>query len=520
MLLQRAVKNSGFSIAAQIVTLILGLLFAGMTIRYLGPAQAGFFLVASSILGWNQMAGAGSFKAPAVQKLAQYFTNQSFHQSRILSSTIISANLVIAIPFVIATIFAFPILFSWSKLDTTYENSAYLVVLLGSIGFFIDQWASSIRGVYEAHQRFDIAAYTSSFFGLFGNLARLFSLIYFSNMSSLAITNLIISAAWLLTDFYFVRKLLGGGFMPGWNWKELKPLLNFGFWSWIGNTSNVIYFNITGLILTKHLGSAYLPYIALPQNIVGKVHQFFLSTSYFLFPTLAAQGEQVHEDIARLDDRLRWFMAVMSFYVYTAIYLLGPFLLKILVNKDFSDQANIALGFYCLWGIFTSQMIVNVFTTMSVGKAQANAVVDIIVSCLTIVLTFIFIPKWGFVGVCVAQMVKLPAVIWHLLWSRKLLRLPLRIKETFSPYFSPAIASLAWVGISTIFLSNNNPTFVQYLLVFSIGSALFALLIFCLEKLSFNKFSRINSLIVVYKYIKSIYHNSKFVQRALSLTHL
>jgi len=513
MLIQRALKNGGFSIAAQLVNLALGVLFAGMTIRYLGPAQAGFFLIATSILGWTQIAGAGSFKAPAVQKMALYFAQNSFEKSRIVSSTVISANLIIAIPFILATIFSFPVIFSWSKLDPVLENSAFLVVIFGSIGFFSDQWSSSLRGVYEALQRFDIATYTSIIFSLLGNILRLIILISIPTMSALAIANLLISLIWLLADIYFTRRLLRGGYLPGWNWKALKPLLNFGFWSWIGNTSNVIYFNITGLILTKYLGSAYLPYIALPQNIIGKVHQFFISTSYFLFPTLAAQGESVTRDISRIDDRLRWFVAIGSIYIYTAIYLMGPYLLTILVDQPFAEKATIALGFYCLYGIFTAQMIVNVFTTMAIGKAQANSVVDIIISIVTIALTFVFIPIWGYIGVCAAQMAKLPGVVWHLFWSRKLLKLPLGLSASLSPYLTSTIAAVAWFFLSKFAINQNEPNLIQYSFTFVLGSVVYFGIVYLLENRFLSNYSRINSLLLVIKQLKVVLINSIFVQK-------
>ena len=70
-MLKLAIKNSSYNTFGQLIVAILGLFFAGMTIRYLGPGRAGFFILASSILGWVQLAGGGAFHAPAVQKLAK-----------------------------------------------------------------------------------------------------------------------------------------------------------------------------------------------------------------------------------------------------------------------------------------------------------------------------------------------------------------------------------------------------------------------------------------------------------------
>lgn len=450
MLLNKFLKNSGYGIISQIAVLLLGVIFAGMTIRYLGPARAGFFLVASSILGWTQLAGAGSFKAPAVQKLALNHAAGDLTGSKQLLSTIISVNLLIALPFAIATILAFPVLFSWSQLENVYKEDAFSVVLFGSLAFLFDNWASGIRAVYEAHQRFKILTLTSVSFGLFGNIARLYILISFRSMASLAVVNLVISFVWLCTDVYIVYRILGGGVFPGWNWNSLKPLLGFGFWSWLGGASNVLYFNITSLILTKYMGSAYLPYVALPQRIVMQIHGFFISFTYSIFPTLAGQGITLNTDIERVEDRLRWVTATISLYAYTALCLSGPLLLTILVNKSFAEHAQIPLLLYCLWGIFSAQMIVYVFTTMAKGRAEANTITDIVVSIATVISTFLLIPIFGYIGVCLAQMWKLPGVIIHTFWSRRILGLKKSLWLTLAPMISPVVAVTTWIFITIL----------------------------------------------------------------------
>lgn len=453
MLLNRAIRNGVFSVSAHIINLVLGLLFAGMTIKHLGNAQAGFMIMASFILGWTSLVGGGSFRSPAVQRISFLYSEYQDIKVKEVLKTLLTANIVVAIPFAFATLIAFPLLFSWSNLSTSLKNDAWIVILCGTIGFLLEQWSSGLRVVYAAKQRFDIGTISLLIFGLFGNLARLFVLIKYKNMPSLAVVNLIISFLWLVFDLKLVSKLIGYVIIPGWNWSEFKPLMSFGLWSWLGDVSNVLFFNLSNFIVSKYLGSSVLPYIAFPQRIITQVHLFFASGAYFLFPTLAGQGINAEHDIKRVEDRLRWFFSVSSIAIYIGLFLCGPWLFTFLVNKEFSEHAMTPYLLYCIWGITTTQMLVYLYSTMAVGKVKANTITDLTVSILTVVSTYLLVPVFGYLGICIAQLWKVPGVLWHTLWCRRLLNIKFSLWATFSPYVSTIISASFWIVIHMALIS-------------------------------------------------------------------
>lgn len=52
-LLAKAVNNSKWTAIGSLMTAILGFLFAGLTIRWLGEAEAGFAIAIATIVGIN-----------------------------------------------------------------------------------------------------------------------------------------------------------------------------------------------------------------------------------------------------------------------------------------------------------------------------------------------------------------------------------------------------------------------------------------------------------------------------------
>ena len=146
-MLKLAIKNSSYNTVGQLSIAVLGLLFAGMTIRYLDPGRAGFFILISAILGWVQLAGGGAFHSPAVQKLAKLSFQKEQKIFHDIVRTVVSANILVGIPFAIGAIIAFPTLFSWSQLDEIYRSNAFIVVVFGALGFIIDQYSSGLNVV-------------------------------------------------------------------------------------------------------------------------------------------------------------------------------------------------------------------------------------------------------------------------------------------------------------------------------------------------------------------------------------
>ena len=496
-MINRFLKGGGKNFAGQLTMMIVGLLFAGMTVRYLGAGRAGFFILASSILSWVQLAGGSSFYSPAVQKLSILFSCGDFSSSRSIIKTTSLVNILIGLPFAIGSISAFPILFAWSDLDISYRSDAFAVIVLTAISFLLDQWSVGLYALFEAHQRFGLLNKLKVSISVSGNLLRLCMLILITNMSSLAMVGIVISMISLNLNLYFTKKLIGGGIMPGWKKGVIKPLLNFGLLTWLSNTSNVIFFNLTGLVLTKFLGSATLMYIALPQKFVLSSGQVIIGASSFLFPTFSSYGKRIVEVIKATEDRIRWVIGLISFTVFITLGVLGPFLFTILVNDGFSNMAKLPLYLLCIYGIIWAQETFYVFANSAVAKVHGNTVVGISTAIVTLALTWILIPKIGYLALPIAFLIKFPAVIWLTFWSRKILNLSSSLYSAYSAYISLSLGALVWL---TVFYLQKY--FFQGALYFDvffagIGYMFFVLVVYYFESRLFAKYGRINLLLKI-----------------------
>ena len=490
-MIKTLVKNSLFTVVSQIIILLLGLVFAGMTIKYLGAGKAGFFILISSILGWVNLAGGGAFHLPAVKYIAEFFDNKKKKKTLSVVRTVVTANLITGLPFAILPCLIFPTLFSWSKLNVVDKESAFMVVVLIAASFLFDQYSSAIRSVYEGLQRFDILSIVKVIVGIVSNFLRLFVLVLYQDMVILALANLIISILTLILDLFLVNYLIGYIIVPGWKKGILSSFLNFGMWAWLGNTSNIILFNLTSIILTRSLGTATLMYVALPQSITLAVSQFIISVSYLIFPFLSNQKEFSFDVMARIEDRMRWLISLVSFFIFCGLSISGPILFTLLVDQDFSNHASLSLSIFCVFGILWSLEVFHVFATISIGNIKINTITNLVTSILGLSLTIILIPIIGYIGHPISQLIRFPVLIWHTIWTRKILRLPNQFKKICSSFTAPLLAIIFWAVFVFTMKYYFNPNIIFELLLIFVGAILSLHIVVLIEKFYYPNLRRL-----------------------------
>jgi len=89
-------------------------------------------------------------------------------------------------------------------------------------------------------------------------------------------------------------------------------MLGFGGWVYVGSIGQLLLGRANSHILTTFLGSAALPYYEIPQRIFSQAHSALSNQCQFHFPMLATYGDHAALEAKRVENRLRWLMAVLS----------------------------------------------------------------------------------------------------------------------------------------------------------------------------------------------------------------
>ncbi len=232
-----------------------------------------------------------------------------------LETSIVFSTLILA---------TFPVMYSWSRLEPQYRPDAFLATVLICISFSITQVDLVWQATYQALERYDILSLLSTVFGLLLGIVGIITLKTLPTMGAVAGITAVIWMLRLLCDLLIVSRIVGKLPMPAWNWPEVKPMLSFGGWTYLSSVGGILFNQLDRLLVTAVLGSAALPYYAVPQRIFTQIHTALVDQSRFLFPMFSSLGDEARNQIERLEDRLRWYIAVLSGVAYSAIELTWP----------------------------------------------------------------------------------------------------------------------------------------------------------------------------------------------------
>jgi O-antigen/teichoic acid export membrane protein len=432
-----AVSHSVYSFIGTASTFAISFLFAGFTIRYLGNDRAGYFITLSAILSLSQISGGLGIGNPALRRMSELYAKGERTPGRHVAGSVLLVNLTVGALASACCLALFPQIFVWSKLPVGYRSEALWGTVFTAVCFVVDQAGSSYRLVYPACQRQDMKNLSMSCVGFVGGIIRILCLKWFPNMAAASLAGLGVSVCWLMLDVNLTKRLLGGWVVPTWAWREIRPMFHFSMWE---NVQAIgIYATTTAdkVILTSFLGSGALPYYAIAQRFFTQIHSAVAQQFSFMFPLLAASGDDVFEIVAKIQDRARWFLAAIGALLYAGLFQVGPHVLSLLISPGFAERARWPVYLVCVQGMFFAFGIANFFLLYSVGSGSRNALFNVGNGVGICLLAWVLIPHYGYVGASIAQLLIVASVSLYVIESRRILRIQVSLLDYLSAYLSP-----------------------------------------------------------------------------------
>ena len=447
--LHRAVRNFLFSGLGTVATFVIGFLFAGLTVRYLGTGRAGFFMALASLTGFNSLLGDFGLGTAAIRRVAELNSQRELSRARKVVGTVSTISSIPVLLIAALILLLFPSVFAWSKLENIHYQDAFWATMFNLAAFVVGTTTNSWRGCYVAIERFDLSSGLSASTALASGLLGIAALILSPTMTAIAVVRFGVTALRAGADGAFLRRILGGVPLPTWAWSEVRPLVRLGGWVYAEGLGAALLGKLNSLVLTTCLGSAALPYYEMPQRFYSQIHGALASQSRFLLPMLAAYGDKSAEKYAGIEDRLRWMVAVGSAVIYGLLALLGVELLTILIGGEFAAAVRIPLYLACLQGFFQAQDIVPYYASYALGVGAPNSVTAILQGGLCAATGLVLIPRLGIMGACLAQMWVIPTLFLHSIWVRRLVDARLPALDWLKVFTSPAVMLLLMIGTAS-----------------------------------------------------------------------
>ena len=397
------------------------------------------------------------------------YAQNDLRTARTVIGSVVVVNLATTLPISLSIIALFPLIFEWTRLDLLYRVDAFYAVVLVCITFELGQLSLSWQYIYQSLQRYDLITGLATYFGLLSGVSGIVVLRLAPSMTAIMLTGLGVAALRLLCDAYCSRRLLGGVPLLGWQWEEVRPMLKFGGWTYLGAVGGLLFTNADRLVLTTFLGSAALPYYTVPQRLYQQIHSALAGQLEFLFPMFSALGNNATAEMQRVEDRLRWFIALASVIAYGGLALVGPFILRQLISPEFSRLAALPLYLVCIQGFLNAQNIIPFYTSWAIGSGAPNAISQLANGCLTLITAWILIPIAGYSGASLAQLWIGVVVLVQIIWVRRIIYPSAANWSWLKSYVSPLAMLLVWIGIAALGTIITQTATEYFVIVFSGG---------------------------------------------------
>lgn len=444
-LLAKAVNNSFWTGIGSIGTAILGFLFAGVTIRWLGEAEAGFVIAVSTIIGINSSFSDLGLGAAATRLISKAHAENDSETIKQVAGICLSTSLCFGVFGLGIFSLGAPFIIEWTKYSGNPETGQWYCVLSGVVFLFI-QIFSYLNNLLISLQRFDWETKLNLAFSLANGICGITLLKAFPSILTVGIVLVSLYTLRLLFTGFGVIRVIGFLPMPYWNKNIFLELWSFGKWVYMTQITVPLLQGIDRILIVSFFGSASLPFYAFAQNIYKIVHQTLVSQASYLFPMLSAQGNQLEEVAERTEERLRWFIGLMSSFIFSGLILVGPALLTIMVNAKFAKEASFQLFIFCWVGYIHAQAIVTFFFGLSKGDAKGNWIFHAIAGFAILPFMILFSITLGFRYAVLGNLAILLGVLY--LCRRDKNKMPWQLFTIW--FFKPLYASLILMCVSCL----------------------------------------------------------------------
>lgn len=491
-LLAKAVNNSKWTAIGSLMTAILGFLFAGLTIRWLGEAEAGFAIAIATIVGINNTFSGLGLGEAATRLISRAHEEKNYQEIQKIAGVCFTTSLAFGLFGFCIFAFGSAWIVQWSKYEGNADIARWYCILLG-LAFLLQQITGYFNIFLTSLQRFDWQTKLSTTFMLANGIFGITFLKAFPNILTLGIISLTLSLLNCLCTWFIVTKILGFLTPHSWHQAMFIELWSFGKWVYMTQIQIIFFDGVDKIFLTSVFGSSSLPFYTFAQRIYKTVHQMLAGQSSYLFPMLSAQGDKLEVVAEQIEDRLRWFIGLIAGFVYSGLIIAGPALLTIMVNAEFSSKASFQLFIFCWVGYIHAQAIVTYFLNLSKGNAKQNWVYVIITS-LGYFPFFVFLSlSFGFKYAVIGQLMMILGVIYLLRHAHNNMKWLTFSKWTIKPLISSIILMIVATFIHLVTNSIKATLITQFtsLMIFYFSGILF---VYYLENKCFGSTGRTKTL--------------------------
>lgn len=407
-----------------IITIVISFFMMPFLIHNLGDETYGLWVLIGSLMGYYMVVDFGLLSA------TQRFLAKHLDNSDELSEVINTSFCVLSI----MSCFAFVLTVGlWSIADSLITNQSFvptletLILILGlktilTLPFMV------FNGMLSAKLRFDIASYIE----IGKNIIRTALVILYVTQDygiiTLAIITLLTELAAFMVIFFCAYKIYPEAKygLKHYNSSTAKNLFQFGKYTFLSETSNLLKFKVDDVVISKFIGLAAITTYAVAFSLFNYAGQFIsnlVGGLVTIFTTNIKHGNQA------LRSKLLLFTEICTLvatYFSVMMLLLGNSFITLWVGDGYAESYDV-LFIFCFILLITASTRVCVPLIYALAVHKRLAYWNLIEGVLNLIISIILAQKYGVIGVAIGSLI--PSILFRLYfqisYACKLIELPI-----------------------------------------------------------------------------------------------
>jgi O-antigen/teichoic acid export membrane protein len=404
-------RNTVLNFVGQAVPLMVGVVTIPLIIRGLGTERFGILSLAWIVLGYFSLFDLGLGRA-TTKFVAEYLgRGETDRLARLVWTSValqgvlgIVGGLVVAtlVPLLVDKVLNIP-----PQFVAETKGAFYLLALSVPVVIL----SSSVRGVLEAGQRFDLVNAvqipTAAARFLLPMVALLFGADLFGIVIFLVVSRLASLLAYLVLCFR-VFPTLKRSFSV--HLQLVRPLVSYGGWITVSNIVGPILVYLDRFLVGSLLTMAALAYYTVPYEIVTHlliIPSSLIATLFPAFSALGASGER--QRLETLFARsVKYVLLLMGPIMLAAIFF-AEAILRLWLGGDFPEKSTLVFQILAL-GVFVNSLGYTPYSFIQgIGRPDVPAKLQLLQLPFYIAIAWLLVNRWGIAGAAAAWAIRASA---------------------------------------------------------------------------------------------------------------
>jgi O-antigen/teichoic acid export membrane protein len=401
-------RNTIWNIIGQGAPLLVAFFAIPLLIKGLGISRFGVLTLAWAVVGYFSLFDLGMGRAVTKMVAERIGTGQTEEISKLIWTSQALMGILSIVGALVAMGISPWLVQSALKIPPTLqpETLKAFYILAFSIPFVIS--SSGLRGVLEAHQRFDLANIVNFSLGMVTFLGPLIVLFFSKNlipvMAVLVVGRFL---AWGLQLMLCLNLVPALRHNIGLQRNMVRPLISFGSWMTVSSIVGSLMVKLDRFFIGARISVAAVAYYTTPFEVVTKLWVISNALVSVLFPAFSTTLVQDQTHAVRLLARGINYIFLALFPLTFIIVTIAPEGMALWLGAEFAENSAFVLQWLSV-GVFINSMAQILFALVQgAGRPDFTAKMHVIELPFYLMMLWWLLGTYGLKGAAIAWVVRI-----------------------------------------------------------------------------------------------------------------